>query len=365
MEKISRNNHFIVILCGGTGPRLWPLSRASHPKQFLELLSPDSLLQQTLKRAIKIVPQKNVFIVSNRNHIKDIVKNTKGLIPKANIITEPLKKNTAMAILLAVSYIKKINPDAVISTFPADHYISNISKFSKDIKKVQKIAENHELVVTIGIKPDYPNPAYGYIVPSIKESSYFKVSRFVEKPDQELGKKLIQKNAFWNSGIYTFSISTIESEFRDLQPEYFQLYQKLITNLNQEKQLEDIYLNSPELPIDKAISEKSSHMAVVQAIFGWSDIGEWKTIFINSTKDKNGIALINKNTQVLSVQSSDCLVSSEGQRLIGLVGINNLAIIDTSDALLVCNLDNSYNVRDLVSLIVKSKKTEKYFLIKK
>ncbi|MFA6369117.1 MAG: hypothetical protein WCX20_01935, partial [Candidatus Shapirobacteria bacterium] len=175
-------------------------------------------------------------------------------------------------------------------------------------------------------------------------------------------QKLIDKNSYWNSGIYTFSIKTLLSEFEKLQPEYFSIYQKLQENLNYPKKIEQIYRQSPDLAIDRAISEKSSKMTMITATFDWSDIGEWKAIFLKSNKKKDNHAIINSKTQFLSTSSQNCLISGPEKKLIGLVGVNNLAIIDTPDALLVCNLDSSFNVRDLVSLIVKNKKYKTYFL---
>ncbi len=361
----TASNHYIVILCGGTGPRLWPLSYASQPKQFLPLFSSKTILEQTLSRAQKICPSKNIFILSNQRYQSKLEKLIGKRIPSSNFIYEPDKKNTTMAIVLALAYIQKINPDAVITTTPADHYIKKKISFKKTINQSVNLAQRHHKILTIGIKPSFPNIAYGYIIPQQKNKPVSNVSLFIEKPDRETAQNLIKKGAFWNSGIYTFTLADMVSEIEKLQPQYFSLYQKLTTLKNFEaKELTAIYKQSPDLPIDRSISEKSDRMFVIPATFDWSDIGEWKSIHQKSPSDKEGNSIINRQTEYLSFDSQNCLVNGPKGKLIGLVGVNNLAIIDTPDGLLICNLDQSYHVRDLVSLMVKNKKYKQYFLKK-
>lgn len=358
----SSIKHYIFILCGGTGPRLWPLSRKNNPKQFLSLLDKDSILEQTIKRSQRVVDTQYIYIVSGQNYFDKIIKIAKNFNLTKNIIIEPEKKNTALAILYATTKIKQIDPNAIISTLPSDHYIKNIARFKQTLNKAKTIAQSTDTIVTIGIKPTGPNPSYGYISPKQKIDDYYSVAQFIEKPKPKKAAKLIANNSYWNSGIYTFSIKTLISEFEKLQPEYFTIFKKLEENLNYPKKIEQIYKQSPDLAIDRAISEKSSKMTMIPATFDWSDIGEWKAIFLKSNKKKDNHAIINSKTQFLSTSSQNCLISASDNKLIGLVGVDNLAIIDTPDALLVCNLDSSFNVRDLVSLIVKNKKYKKYFL---
>ena len=358
----SSIKHYILILCGGTGPRLWPLSRKSKPKQFLSFFDKKSILEQTIKRSQRIADTKNIYIVSGTDYIDKILKIAKDFNLIKNIIVEPEKKNTALAILYATIRIKQIDPNAIISTFPSDHYIKNTARLKQTLNKAKTIANLTDTIVTIGIKPTKPESSYGYICPHQKTDDYYVASKFIEKPDLKKAEKLIEKNCFWNSGIYTFSISTLLSEFEKLQPDYFKAAMDLEKNLDFPKKIEQIYKQCQNLSIDKAISEKTSKMTIVPATFDWSDIGEWHTIFENLPKKKDNHATINSQTKFLSVNSKNCLISGSDKKLIGLVGLDNLAIIDTPDALLVCNLNSSYNVRDLVSLMVKSKKNKKYFL---
>jgi len=358
----SSIKHYIFILCGGTGPRLWPLSRKSKPKQFLSFFDKKSILEQTIKRSQRIVDNKNIYIVSGNDYVDRILKIAKDFNLTKNIIIEPEKKNTALAILYATIKIKQIDPNAIISTFPADHYIKNTARLKQTLNKAKTVAHLTDTIVTIGIKPTKAESSYGYICPSQKIDDYYTVSKFIEKPDLEKAKNLIEKKSYWNSGIYTFSVSTLLSEFEKLQPDYLKIAMDLEKNLDYPKKIEQIYKQSPNLSIDKAISEKTSKMTMIPATFDWNDIGEWHTIFESLPKKKDNHAIINSKTQFLSTNSKGCLISGLDKKLIGLVGVDNLAIIDTPDALLICNLDSSYNVRDLVSLIVKSKKYKKYFL---
>jgi mannose-1-phosphate guanylyltransferase len=345
----TTSNHYVLILCGGTGPRLWPMSRASNPKQFLSLFSEKTLLQETFSRYQKIVPTSHIFIVSNARYKEIILKQLKNL-PRQNLIVEPEKKNTAMAIIYGSALIHRLNPQAIITSAPADHLISKEAIFSQAINSAAKIALSGQKIVTIGIKPTYPNPSFGYILPD---------SRFVEKPSINDAQLYIKKGAFWNSGIYTFSLNTLEKELQSHQPKYYSLYQQLIKN---PKSVNTIFKQSENLSFDVAISEKSNSLTSLPAKFIWSDIGEWKAIWEQLKKNQDGLATIGKNTSLTSIKSKDCLVYTQPKKIVGLVGAHNLAIIDTPDALLVCNLNDSFFVRDLITQIVSSPKLKNYFL---
>jgi mannose-1-phosphate guanylyltransferase/mannose-6-phosphate isomerase len=357
-------NHYFIILCGGTGPRLWPLSKANHPKQFIKIFNDTSLLQETVNRVKKITSTKNIFIVTNKRYVDQINTVFHHKFDKDHIISEPAKKNTAMAIILAMVHIKKLDPNAIITSMPSDHFIQGSLKFKKTIKYAGKLAFDHQSLVTIGIKPTNPNPSYGYISIQQKKSKFNQVSLFIEKPSRDMAQILIKKGSFWNSGIYTFTIPSLIAEFKKIQPEYFTIFEKLESKIGDSKSIENIYKNAPDLAIDRAISEKTDNMLVIPAKFYWSDVGEWKSIYQNLKKDNDGHANINHQTKFLSLNSKNCLINGLDNKLIGLVGVNNLAIIDTPDSLLICNLDQSANVRDLVTLIVKQKKYQSYFLKK-
>ena len=356
---LQKTSHYIVILSGGTGPRLWPLSRVDRPKQFLNIFSENSLLKDTFLRAKRIVPSKNIYIVTNEKYLSQTKQSLKNLVLPQNILCEPQKKNTALAILYASAFISQIDPQAVITTFPSDHFISQLSNFDNDLKKSLKLAQKNN-IVAFGIKPNSPSPSFGYIT----TDSQNHIIQFIEKPSVSLAQKLIQKNnCYWNSGIYTFKIDHLIEEFKLHAKEYLPLYHKLQENLKQARVIKKIYSLSPSLAIDVAISEKSKNMSLIPASFNWNDIGEWKSIYQELPKIGNKFAVLPKDVKFLEVNSKNCLISADPQKIVGLVDVNNLAIIDTKDALLICNIayDGSFHVRDLVSKIVQNLKFKHFF----
>jgi mannose-1-phosphate guanylyltransferase len=357
VKKIT--SHYIVILCGGTGPRLWPLSRVDHPKQFLNIFSENSLLKDTFLRANRIVPSKNIFIVTNNKYLSLIKQNLKGLIEPQNILSEPQKKNTAMAILYACAVIRHKDTNATITTFPSDHFISQLNKFDHDIKNSYQLAQKNS-IITFGIKPNSPSPSFGYIQTNINN----KVTQFIEKPNVLLAQKLIKKNnCYWNSGIYTFKIDTLLNEFKLYSKAYLPLFDKLFEGYQHPRVVQKIYSLAPSLAIDVAVSEKSKNILLIPSTFNWNDIGEWKSIFQELPKSVNNIATLPKNVKFVEVNSKNCLISADSKKIIGLVDVNNLAIVDTPDALLICNIahEGSFHVRDLVTKIVQNLKFKHYF----
>jgi len=363
----TASKHYIVILSGGSGNRLWPLSRYQHPKQFIKLFKNKTLLEQTLNRANKILPSKNIFIVSNLEYKEKTLNLVGKKLPSTNLIFEPIKKNTAMAVIFAINHIKKINPQATITILPSDHYVKNILKFKKTINQSVKLANKYNQIITIGIKPTFANSSFGYILPQQKNQAFSKISLFIDKPDQETAQNLFKKGALWNSSIYTFTIPDILNEFQQIQPEYIELLNTLDNSSDNSKKIKTIYDKSPSLSLDKLFSEKSQHhLLVLSGKFTWTRISEWTSIYRQLEKDPNGIATLNPDTQHLQIDSKNCLVSTSRNKLITLIDVNNLAIIDTPDGLLVTNMswENSHKVKEIVSQITKNKKLKKYFLNK-
>lgn len=362
----TTSKHYIVILCGGTGPKLWPLSRAYYPKQFLKLFGSKSLFQQTIARAQKIVPSKRIFIVSNNRYRSLLEQSISKKIPKENIIFEPVKRNTAMAILLATSIIYRKDHQTTITVMPSDHYVKQKNRFSRSINQSVVMSRKLRQIITIGIKPTYPNLSFSYILPQKKNQKISQVNLFTQKPDFETAQNLIKKGALWNSGIYTFLPQVLIDEFQNLQPEFKPIIDKLFTNDNLSKTINSLYKATPDIDIDKAISEKSHNMSVIPISSDWSDVGEWKSIYQHLEKDKFGIAKLHQETQFLQVNSKNCLVSTSKNKLISLVDVDNLAVIDTPDGLLICNIhqDGSSKVRDIVNQIIKNKNYHRFFLKK-
>lgn len=356
-------SHYIVILSGGTGYRLWPYSRHQHPKQFLKIFKKQTLLEQTINRAKKICSPKNIFIVSSSIYQEKSKKIIGNKIPQSNFIIEPIKKNTAMAIIYAINHIKKIDPLATITTMPSDHYVKQNLKFKKTVLTSVNLANKYHQIIAIGVKPTFIDLSIGYILPQQKNQLFSKVSLFIEKPNQEIIQNLIKKGALWNSSIHTFTIPDILSEFSQIQPEYIELLNTLGSSLDTSKTTKQVYKKAPDLSFDKLLAEKSQHLLVVSSNFLWNDVGQWNSIYRQLEKDKSGIASISSNTQFLQIDSKNCLVASPKNKLITLVDVNNLAIIDTPDSLLITSLssDNSFKIKDIVNKNIKNKKLKKFF----
>lgn len=346
--------HIIAILCGGTGPRLWPLSRADHPKQFLPLFSDKTLLEETWSNASKIVSPQNIYVVTNHKFAK-LIKDYLPQIKPSNIISEPDKKNTAMALVYLSSLIAKESPSTVITTIPSDHHITDIKKFSQAIIRSKELTLKNKKICLIGKTPLFPNPSYGYILgnPNVK--------KFIEKPKGVDLAKIYNDGGLWNLGIYTFTPDILMTEISHTQKKLFPLYSMLFSSKVNQKIVDKVYKEAPNLPIDIAVSELSSNLQVVKTNFGWSDIGEWGSIYKALPSSKKNIKSLGKQICV-NLNSNNCLISTYPKKIIGLNGVSNLAIIDTPDALLISNLDESLNLRNLVGQIVSDKNTENYFL---
>jgi len=356
-------NHYILIMCGGSGPRLWPLSRTTRPKQFLQLFGNNSLIKETYNRFKKFVPVKNIFFVSHQKYLEELKQEFGKSVPSQNYISEPEKKNTAMAILYGATVIQKIDPKAVISAVPSDHFIKSSSNFQKDLHKAAKIASTTDNIVAIGIHPTYPNPGFGYILPNSGKGGYQSANRFVEKPSVIDAEILIRKDALWNSGIYTFRPEIIINELGLHQPDF----RPIIDTLKLSSSVvtaHKVYKVAPIIAIDKAVSEKTKNLVIFKASFDWSDVGEWHAIWQHLQPQTDGLSILNNQGNLVAVNSKNCLVYGDNKKLTGLVGLNNLAIIDTPDSLLVCNLNDSFSVRELVKKIVNDPKLKKYFLTK-
>jgi mannose-1-phosphate guanylyltransferase/mannose-6-phosphate isomerase len=356
-------NHLLVILCGGTGPRLWPLSRANFPKQFLKIFSKDSILKETVLRAQKIVNPNKVYLVSNQKYLSLIKKDLGNLVAIDHIFLEPEKKNTTTAIIFSLSKLWLKYPDATVSFLPSDHHIPTLSKFSSDLKKCQFFASDSDCLIAIGIKATSPNPSYGYLIPQKKIDSFYQVSQFIEKPKTAKALKLIIEGAKWNSGIYTAKIITFINEIKTHQPGFYRLFKKLISDPNNSANIKKVYRFASPISFDQAVSEKTKKLLFLPASFAWNDIGEWKSIYSELPKFNKNMCLLQKNTEMLEIDSENCLISGQKNKLIGLVGIKNLAVIDTPDALLICNIayNDSFHVRNLVAKMTSSSRFIKYF----
>ena len=347
-----------VILSGGSGTRLWPLSRKLHPKQFIDLINESTLFQDTILRLPKNMD--NPIIVCNEEHRFLAAEQLRQLNKKsAGIILEPIGKNTAPAIALAALKSIKKNKDSILLILSADHIIENINSFHKSIKLAESLSQKNKLV-TFGVKPIEPETGYGYIEVDIKSSNtYFNIKSFVEKPNTIKAKQYIEKgNYFWNSGIFMFKASKYLSELKKFEPEIYNYCRKSLENENYDEEFirlaNEIFIKCESKSVDYAVMERTQEAVVIPLDAGWSDIGSWSALWDAKAKDQNGN--VYEGDVFLEDVNSTYIHSSE--RLIIAIGVSDLVIIDTKDALLVAEKSYSQKISNVVNKLKLKNRAE-------
>lgn len=345
-----------VIMAGGSGTRFWPRSTEAHPKQFLNIFGDRTMLQSTVDRIEKLISADRVWVITNQRYV-DLVQEQLPDVPASNIVGEPIARNTAPCVALAAALIQEQDPDGTMVVLPADHLVTEPDEFISILKTAAAKADDGETLVTIGIKPDRPETGYGYIEFNKDASETHngrevkKVNQFREKPDVETAKKFIESGNFlWNSGMFIWKTSTIINEFEQHLPDIHKQIKSLQPVIGSEKQKEaisDFYHGCTSISIDYGIMEQAQKVFVVPGNFGWNDVGSWKAVYDLRPKDDHG-NVIQSDTAALA-DSSNNLIQSQSGKMIALVGVENLAIVETDKAILVCDLDNSQGVKKVVN----------------
>ena len=348
-----------VILSGGSGTRLWPLSRKLHPKQFIELMGKTTLFQEAVLRLPESI--ENPLIICNEEHrflaaeqLRKINKEPK------NIILEPVGRNTAPAIALAALKSIKESEDAILLVLSADHLIQDMDKFHQAIALATKQAEQNKLV-TFGIVPNKIETGYGYIKANIsKNKNYYDIDEFVEKPDYKTAKKYVDSGGyFWNSGMFMFKASVYLSELEKYEPEILSACQKSCQtefyDLDFIRLNEQEFLKCPSQSIDYAVMEKTKNASMVILDANWNDVGSWTALWDSQVKDNNDNLVVG---DVILDKVSDTYVHSTSNRLVSVIGLSNLIVVDTQDAVLVTNKEHAQDVKNIVEKIKKSGRLE-------
>lgn len=342
---MSQEN-YAIILAGGKGSRFWPLSREIEPKQFMKVFGNMSLLQATVSRLRKLIDPKRIYIVANKDHFFEL-RNQIGRfgIPEANIVIEPTGKNTAVAAGLCARLIEQIDKDATLLILPSDHYIKDSRKFKDCLKRALSCARAGFLV-TVGIKPRSPSAAYGYIKINKrlknKKIGYFPIVKFLEKPTVKKAKVFLKnKDFFWNSGIFAWKASVFLGEIKKYLPD---LYSQL-SLIKSKDDIERMWHKVSPISLDYGIMEHSKRIALIPSDFYWTDLGSWSALSEILPKDRKGNII---QADSLDLDSRGVSIFSRSSRLIATVALKDLIIVDTPDALLVCNRDNDQEVRTIV-----------------
>jgi mannose-1-phosphate guanylyltransferase len=351
-------NNYVAIMAGGIGSRFWPMSRTSYPKQFLDILHTGrTLIQQTFDRYSKIVPSENIYIVTSVEYT-GIVKKQLPELNADNILSEPSRKNTAPCVAYVSFKLLQKNPEATLIVAPADHLILEPDQFVKTANNALSFVSHLNALVTLGIKPTYPNTGYGYIQhESIQAADdVYKVKTFTEKPNRELAKTFISSGDFlWNAGIFFWKAKNIVSAFEKHLPEMYDVFaaEKDKFNTSEEtKAIEHIYPQCTNISIDFGVLEKADNVYVIPASFGWSDLGTWNSAWESMDKDYLGNAVAGK--KVMVVDATKCVVHVPDGKLVVVQGLDDFIVVDTKDVLLICKKEKEQEIKEYVAEVKRN-----------
>ena len=350
-------NFYAVIMAGGVGSRFWPRSRERTPKQLLDIIGEGTMIEHTLSRISPLIAPMNTFIVTNKVQHEAFLKRL-PFFPKENILVEPVGRNTAPCVALAAWWIHRLDPEAVMVVLPADHLVQNQEEFLRVLGIALNVAEETEALLTIGIKPNRPETGYGYIQysddgennPYVKQGVH-RVKTFAEKPNLETAERFIKSGDFlWNSGMFVWKAKTILQEIRTHLPELYTQIESLSKSVGtpQYKQaLENTYGLIRGISIDYGVMEKAGNVYVVKGDFGWSDVGSWDEVVHLSPKDAE------KNSFKGTVIAKDAKGNyvDAGGKIVAAIGVQDLIIVVTDDAVLVCKKGQSQDVKEIVDFI--------------
>ncbi len=349
-----------LIMAGGRGERFWPKSRKSLPKQFLSLTDDGkTMIQLTVERILPLVKMEDIYISTNRDY-KELVRQQLPEIPEENILCEPVGRNTAPCIGLGAVHMRKKYEDAVMYVLPSDHLIKYTSIFLSTLTDAGEVAEQGENLVTLGITPDCPETGYGYIkfLPNQMLGRAFEVDRFVEKPDLETAKEYVASEQYlWNSGMFIWKVSTILKNLETYLPETYEGLNRIADAIGTEEEelvLEKEFSAFQSESIDYGIMEKAKNIYILSGSFGWDDVGSW--LAVGRIKKSNEFGnVINGNA--VTVDTKNCIIQG-GKKLIATVGIEDIIVVDTEDALLICEKDSAGNIKKVLENLKICNRTE-------
>lgn len=339
-------------MAGGVGSRFWPVSTTEFPKQFHDMLgSGDTLIQKTFSRLSKLIPVDNIYILTNERY-NNLVLEQLPMVKQAQVLLEPAMRNTAPCILYASLKIQKLNPNAVMVVAPSDHWIEDEVTFSNNLKQCFDFCSNEDALMTLGIKPTFPNTGFGYIeFDKSDENSIKSVSQFREKPDYETAKSFLASGNFlWNGGIFIWSVKSILSSFEKFQPQMNGLFLKGYESYNTNSEtifINENYADSENVSIDYAILEKAKNVYVLPATFDWNDLGTWGSLHEKLDKDENNNAVV--NATVLLKNASSNIISTSKDKLVIIDGLEDFIVVDKDNVLLIYPKSKEQEIKGIVA----------------
>lgn len=346
-----KNNH-VVIMAGGIGSRFWPMSTEEKPKQFIDVLGVGrSLLQLTFDRFKGICNPENVWVLTNKNYA-DLVHEQLPEVPVGNILREPSRRNTAPCIAYVSWRIKNADTKANIVVTPSDHIVADTAEFRRVVTQCLKFTSESDAVVTLGMNPTRPETGYGYIQadlrsPSVRNKEIFRVDQFREKPDLATAKQYVkQNNFFWNAGIFIWSASTIINAFRIYAPSIAKIFDDIREKLGTEEEqalIDERYPECDSISVDYAIMEKAEEIFVCPADFGWSDLGTWGSLLLQSQRDLYGNAAIGGNVSLYDTKN--CIIHATEEKKVVVQGLDGYIVAEKNDTLLICKLSEEQRIK--------------------
>jgi len=351
-----------VIMAGGTGTRFWPLSRKNKPKQFLPIVSDKTMIEKTVHRLLAKVPSNNIYTIASLEQTQ-VIRSLLPDLPEENLLVEPQGRNTAPSLMLATACIYLQNPEAVMAALPADHLIKDSPLFLKKLEAGATAAAKGENLITLGIPPAYPETGYGYIRFSAEkplhflDEPFFPVREFKEKPEYEQAKNFLEEgDYFWNSGMFLWQVDIFVQKLEEHAPSMFIYWQRILDALKDkdETRIASIFEEIPSISIDYALMEKAEGVLMGKGNFGWSDVGAWSSLADIWPKDNEGNAL--KGESII-LDSQNCLLYNP-HKLTALIGVKDIIVVDTEDALLITQKNMDQKVKNVVEKIKQKGKVE-------
>jgi mannose-1-phosphate guanylyltransferase len=343
----------VVIMAGGVGERFWPSSRRLRPKQLLDLTGRGSMLHLTIDRVGDLARPDEIFVYTNREQCQAVLADVRGLLPEANVIGEPEMRNTAPTIGLAAVVAQKRHGHGTMLVLPADHLVEPAARFRELVRAGEKFVSAHRELLTFGIVPTRPETGYGYIRPGEelaheKNASVLRAGAFLEKPSPERASELVAEGCFWNSGMFLWRTDTLLEGLERHQPDLYSVLERIAKALGTQpldEVLNDEYRRAPAISIDYGLMEKADNVAVMRADFSWNDVGSWEFIRDIESADQDGNVLVGEHVTIDA--NGNTVVSRD--RLVGLIGVDNVVVVDAGDAILVCRRDRAQDVRKVVA----------------
>lgn len=351
MKIMSKSSNHLVIMAGGVGSRFWPMSTSERPKQFIDVLGVGkSLLQLTYERFSGFSPE-NIWVVTNQKYV-ELVHQQLPEIPYGNILQEPCRRNTAPCIAYVSWRIKSKDPKANVVVTPSDHIVTDVEEFRRIIKLCMDFTQDSDAIVTLGMKPNRPETGYGYIkadlsVSSLRQKKIFRVDKFKEKPNLETAQEYIKESDyFWNAGIFIWSVSTIVNVFRVYQPAIAKIFENLMPvygTVDEQQMINAVYPECENISVDYAIMERVEEIFVCPADFGWSDLGTWGSLQMQTKHDLYGNTLIGEKIEMY--ESHNCVVHTLQQKQVVIQGLDNYIVAEKDGVLLICKLSEEQRIR--------------------